>query len=142
MAEIKIEFIDNSMELVEALNENVEAILEAMGEFAEGEAIETITEEGRIDTGQYANSITHTYNMSEKAAYIGSNLEHAVWNEVGTGIYASEPGGRQTPWRYKDSDGKWHTTSGMKGIHALKKAAADHNDEYKTLIEKGLKGEL
>jgi hypothetical protein len=142
MAEIKIEFVDNSRELVEALNENVEAILEAMGEFAEDDAVETITEEGRIDTGQYRNSITHTYNLGERAAYIGSNVPHAVWNEIGTGKYASEPGGRQTPWRYKDSKGNWHRTSGMKGIHALRNAAANHNNEYKTLIEKGLKGEL
>lgn len=142
MADFQVQFIDNSDEYLTALADSLEPILEAIGQHAEGEAIETITKERRIDTGQYANSITHTYNMSEKAAYVGSNLEHAVWNEIGTGIYASEPGGRQTPWRYKGSDGKWHTTSGMKGIHALKKAAANHNDEYKTLIEKGLKGEL
>ena len=142
MADFQVQFIDNSDEFEQALNDNLEVILEAIGQHAEGEAIETITKERRIDTGQYANSIAHTYNMSEKAAYVGSNVPHAVWNEIGTGKYASEPGGRQTPWRYKGSDGKWHTTSGMKGIHALKKAAANHNDEYKTLIEKGLKGEL
>ena len=142
MAEIKIEFVDNSRELVEALNENVEAILESMGEFAEDDAVETITEEGRIDTGQYRNSITHTYSLVERAVYIGTNVPYAIWNEIGTGKYASEPGGRQTPWRYKDSDGNWHTTSGMKPIHALKNAVANHKNEYKTLIEKGLKGEL
>lgn len=142
MADFQVQFIDNSDEFMNALDNNSEAILEAIGQLAEGYAKQTITEESRVDTGQYRNSITHTYEQSEKAVYIGSNLEHAVWNEVGTGKYASQPGGRQTPWRYKGSDGKWHTTSGMKGIHALKKAAANHNDEYKTLIEKGLKGEL
>lgn len=142
MPEIKIEYVDNSRELVEALNENVEAILKAMGEFAEGEAIETITEEGRVDTGLYANRTTHTYSLVERAAYIGTNVPYAIWNEIGTGKYASEPGGRQTPWRYKDSEGNWHTTSGIKPTHALKNAVAKHKNEYKTLIEKGLKGEL
>lgn len=142
MEEIKIEFVDNSRELVEALNENVEAILEAMGEFAEDDAVETIREEGRIDTSLYVQKITHTYDLTERAAYIGTNVPYAIWNEIGTGKYASEPGGRQTPWRYKDSKGNWHTTSGMKPIHALKNAVANHKNEYKTLIEKGLKGEL
>lgn len=142
MEEIKIEYVDNSRELVEALNENVEAILEAMGEFAEDDAVETIREEGRIDTSLYVQKITHTYSLVERAAYIGTNVPYAIWNEIGTGKYASEPGGRQTPWRYKDSKGNWHTTSGMKPIHALKNAVANHKNEYKTLIEKGLKGEL
>lgn len=142
MADFQVQFIDNSGEFEQALDDNSEAILEAIGQLAEGYAKQTITEESRVDTGQYRNSITHIYEQSEKAVYIGSNLEHAVWNEVGTGIYASEPGGRQSPWWYQDSKGNWHKTSGMKPIHALKNAAANHNSEYKTLIEKGLKGEL
>lgn len=142
MEEIKIEFVDNSRELVEALNENVEAILEAMGEFAEDDAVETIREEGRIDTSLYVQKITHTYSLVERAAYIGTNVPYAIWNEIGTGKYASEPGGRQTPWSWQDENGKWHRTSGMKPIHALKNAVSKHKAEYKTLIEKGLKGEL
>lgn len=142
MADFQVQFIDNSDEYLTALANNIEPILEAIGQLAEGYAKQTITEESRVDTGQYRNSITHTYNMSEKDVYIGSNLEHAVWNEIGTGKYASEPGGRQTPWWYQDSKGNWHKTSGMKPIHALKKAVANHNDTYKEIIEKGLKGEL
>lgn len=168
MANNQVQFIDNSDVYLTALGNNLDATLEAIGLYAVGEVVQTITEEGRVDTGIYRNSITYAVSGGEtaiksykadvgdaegsysgtmgsdkeKAVFIGSNLEHAVWNEVGTGKYASEPGGKQSPWRYKDSKGKRHTTSGMKGIHALKKAAANHNDTYKEIIEKGLKGEL
>jgi hypothetical protein len=77
--------------------------------------------------------------MGEKAVYVGTNNEYAVYNELGTGIYTDGGGGRQTPWRYQDAKGNWHTTQGMKPIHFLKNAATEHSAEYRKKFEEYLK---
>lgn len=51
---------------------------------------------------------------------VGTNLEYAVYVEYGTGLYAFGGQGRPStpehpiPWRYRGSDGQWHTTSGQR----------------------------
>lgn len=123
----------------DAVKEAVEAALEAVGLQAEGYAKANITAAGRVDTGELRNSVTHQVEESEQAVYIGSNLEYAIYNEVGTGIYAEGGGGRKDPWMYVDDKGVGHWTVGMKPIHFLKDAAADHGDEYRQIAESVLK---
>lgn len=136
-ADVKVQ--SNKDQFKDAAAEQILKALEAVGLQAEGYAKDTITAESRVDTGRLRNSIAHTVEEDEKAVYIGSNLEYAVYNEVGTGIYTEGGGGRKTPWMYQDDKGVWHKTVGMKPIHMLKKAAADHSDEYYDMIEKMLK---
>lgn len=69
------------------------------------------------DTGLLRESITSSIeekgNLIEGS--IGSNLEYAPYIHQGTGIYAIEGNGRkEVPWHYKDSQGKWHSTKGIK----------------------------
>ena len=123
----------------DAVKEAVEAALEAVGLQAEGYAKVNITAAGRVDTGELRNSVTHQVEESEQAVYIGSNLEYAIYNEVGTGIYAEGGGGRKDPWVYVDDKGVGHWTVGMKPIHFLKDAAADHGDEYRQIAEAVMK---
>ena len=123
----------------DAVKEAVEAALEAVGLQAEGYAKANITAAGRVDTGELRNSVTHQVEGSEQAVYIGSDLEYAIYNEVGTGIYAEGGGGRTDPWVYVDDKGVGHWTVGMKPIHFLKDAAADHGDEYMQIAESVLK---
>ena len=123
----------------DAVKEAVEAALEAIGLQAEGYAKANITAAGRVDTGELRNSVTHQVEESEQAVYIGSNLEYAIYNEVGTGIYAKGGGGRKDPWVYVDDKGVGHWTVGMKPIHFLKDAAADHGDEYRQIAEAVMK---
>lgn len=47
------------------------------------------------------------------ASETGPTAEYAPYVECGTGIYAADGTGRKTPWRYKDEEGNWHTTSGQ-----------------------------
>ena len=123
----------------DAVKEAVEAALEAVGLQAEGYAKANITAAGRVDTGELRNSVTHQVEESEQAVYIGSNLEYAIYNEVGTGIYAEGGGGRKDPWVYVDDKGVGHWTVGMKPIHFLKDAAADHGEEYRQIAESVMK---
>ncbi|MBQ2544740.1 MAG: HK97 gp10 family phage protein [Clostridia bacterium] len=123
----------------DAVKEAVEAALEAVGLQAEGYAKANITAAGRVDTGELRNSVTHQVEESEQAVYIGSNLEYAIYNEVGTGIYAEGGGGRKDPWMYVDDNGVGHWTVGITPIHFLKDAAADHGDEYRQIAEAVMK---
>ena len=97
----------------------------------------TITEEGRVATGTLRNSISHLVVDADKTVHVGTNTSYAIYNEMGTGIHIG--GGRQTPWSYQDAKGNWHRTSGMKPIHFLKNAVANHLEEYKAIIKQYLK---
>lgn len=67
--------------------------------------------ETAVDTGRLRNSIAHA--TDGKYAYIGTNVEYAPYIELGT--------------RKKD------------GLHFLQKAATQHGDEYKRLMEDSMK---
>ena len=128
---MNIKFESHRVEIEKALKEAVERALEAIGIQCESHAKNNITQAGRIGvSGRLRNSVAHQVVVGEKAVYIGSDLEYALYNEVGTGIYAEGGGGRKDPWRYQDEKGEWHRTVGMKPIHFLKNAVADHQDEY------------
>ena len=64
-----------------------------------------------VDTGRLRNSISHA--TDDEAAYIGTNVEYAPYVELGA--------------------------RGRPGVHMLKRAATEHTDEYKRLIEDALK---
>jgi HK97 gp10 family phage protein len=106
-----------------------QAALEAIGIVAESYAKRSAP----VDTGTLRNSISHA--VKENDVYIGTNQPYAAFVEYGTGIYASDGQGRQSPWGYYDRDGKYHVTRGQKPHHMLKKAATEHNDEYKAILK-------
>lgn len=137
---IEVDVTDNTKQVLGALKNAVEIGLEAIGLTAEGYAKETITEAGRIDTGLMRNSISHRVKDEENAVYIGTNVEYAVWHEVGTGIHAADGQGRKTPWAFQDKNGEWHYTRGVKPLHYLRNAAANHTEQYKELMQASLEG--
>ena len=64
-----------------------------------------------VDTGRLRNSISHA--TDDEAAYIGTNVEYAPYVELGA--------------------------QGRKGVHMLQRAATEHTDEYKRLMEDSIK---
>lgn len=153
--DFEIQITDNSGEILRQFERSLQIALEAVGTQAESHAKQVISDalvyghtdlmrygekdNSRVDTGRLRNSVAHA--VREHDAYIGSNVEYAPYHELGTGIYASQAGGRQTPWTYRDAKGNFHKTRGLYPIHFLKKAASEHSEEYKAIIEKILKGE-
>ena len=131
---MNVQFTDNSKEVLEAMQQAAVRALEKCGLTAEGYAKKLCP----VDTGNLRNSITHTVDEEEPAAYIGSNVEYAAYVELGTGKYVS--GGRPTPWVYQDEKGNWHRTHGQKAQSYLKPAVADHANTYRKIIEDELKG--
>lgn len=67
--------------------------------------------ETAVDTGRLRNSISHA--TDDEAAYIGTNVEYAPYIELGA--------------------------RGKEGLHFLQKAASNHTDEYKRLMEDSMK---
>ena len=64
-----------------------------------------------VDTGRLRNSIAHA--VEDDAAFIGTNVEYAVFVEAGA--------------------------RGRQGVHMLQRAASEHTDEYKKLMEDSMK---
>ena len=64
-----------------------------------------------VDTGTLRRSIT--FEVENNELTVGTNVEYAPYLEFGTGIYAVNGDGRDTPWRYESADGEWHTTQGQ-----------------------------
>lgn len=158
MSGISVELTaDNLDQVLEEFAEQVNMGLEAIGLQAERHAKENITRNGTVDTGLLRNSITHAVSggspvlqsyentgyskrrdkrvpvrkgaysgnvgsASEKAVYIGTNVEYAPYVEYGHQQYG---GGGHVPAK-----------------PFLRPAAAEHNDEYKRIMEKALKDEL
>ena len=100
---------DNTDEVLSALEKAKKRGLEAIGLTAEGHA-KKITP---VDTGrlQLRNSISHA--TDDEAAYIGTNVEYGPYVELGSPT--------------------------IKAHHMLQKAATEHTDEYKRLMEDSMK---
>ena len=126
---MSVEIHDNSKEVSDNIKAALMRGLETCGLVAEGYAKKLAP----VDTGNLRNSITHTVDEEEPAAYIGSNSSYAAYVELGTGKYVS--GGRPTPWVYQDEKGNWHRTNGQKAQPYLKAAVADHAQTYRKIIE-------
>lgn len=171
MREISVELtVDNSDEVLKAFEEQVERGLEMIGLQAERHAKENITANGTIDTGLLRNSVTHAVSGERPAqrmyrASMGSNRikfgKHkgkrysATAQKAGTvkvGFYAEEIGDKNEKAVYIGTNVEYapyveygHQQYGGGGhVPAkpfLRPAAAEHNDEYKRLMEKALKDE-
>ena len=107
---IDVKITDNSGEFLDALPEQIEQALIAIGLTAESYA----KRDCPVDTGRLRNSITNAVEVGEQSVYIGSNVEYAAFVELGT--------------------------SRMKARPYLKPAATEHTAEYKALAEQALKG--
>lgn len=104
-------FKDNSIQCKRALDDATKRFLEqASGEL---EAQVKRNCDNRVDTGQLKTHWQH--KVVDDCAYVFNDLENAIWEEFGTGIYA-ENGGRQTPWKYYYDGNKgergWRKTRG------------------------------
>ena len=101
-------FENYSIKVKTAIEENCEAFLiEATEEIASRAA-----DNSPVDTGQLKGS--WGTKVDGKTGYVGSDVEHAIYQEFGTGEYALEGNGRKGGWFYVDDEGKGHWTLGTK----------------------------
>ena len=76
---MKVDYKDNSEQVLSAMEKAIKNGLEAIGLTAEGHA-KKITP---VDTGRLRNSISHA--TDKEAAYIGTNVEYAAFVQLNWG---------------------------------------------------------
>ena len=132
----KIEFKDNTIQVKDAIKDNVVAVLyECAGE------IESQTKRNsRVKTGKTKSSFRHVVDEGELKATIGSSDENAIWEELGTGEHALNGNGRKGGWKYVDEEGHGHFTHGKKPSRAMWKAYTTLKSKIINRIQNSLKG--
>jgi HK97 gp10 family phage protein len=78
--------------------------------------VRTAVQNAPKNTGELRNSITYKIEMDgdNMTGVVYTPLEYAPYIEFGTGLFAEKGGRTDVPWCYKDDEGNWHSTSGMK----------------------------
>lgn len=146
-----IKFTDNTPRLLEALDSWAERVLTIWGMTVQDYA-QLLVPTGTADStgiegyvgGALKQSLTFALDLAKKTVTIGSNLFYSVYVELGTGIFAEKGNGRKTPWVWKDFNGKWHFTRGMRAANEgkgfLRPAVEEHIDELREIaVEEGNK---
>ena len=106
---MSVEIHDNSREIANDIKSALLRWLETCGLVAEGYAKKLAP----VDTGNLRNSITHEVDDGEPAVYIGTNVEYAPYQELGTIHIKAQP--------------------------FLKPAVANHANKFRKVFEKELK---
>ena len=115
---MSIVFKDFSKIVLQKIQETGEIFLEEVG----GEVEAQTKRNTKVDTGKTKGSWEHRVNADKMELQIGSRYKNALWEELGTGIYALNGDGRKTKWVYRTEDGKFHATVGKKPRRALYRA--------------------
>ena len=105
---MSMEFKNNAITIKDQISQG---ILNFLTE-ASGEVVSQSARNSRVRTGQTKSSYIYYIDQASKTSYIGSQLENAIWEELGTGEYAINGDGRKGGWRYVDEKGKGHFTRG------------------------------
>ena len=115
MAGNSIVFTDNLDEVLRALDGALETGLVKIGAAAQGYAKDNTP----VRTGTLRDSIGVEVKKDEKAAYIGTMVDRFPKKPYGKYV---ELGARGRP-----------------GVHMLQRAASEHTDEYKKIMEDSVK---
>ena len=90
-----------------------------------------------VDTGELRMSITHY--VEGDTGVVGTNKHYATYVEYGTGLFARDGNGRQTPWSYQDAKGEWHSTKGQKPQPFLEPALLDNEKNIIKIFDEAIK---
>ena len=135
---------DRSSQILAEIREKLAVALEEIGQRAVGHARENApvgTPEStgikKYHGGMLRNSLD--YKVIGDSVYIGTNLTangapYPIYVEFGTGIFAEN--GRKTAWVWRDKNGEFHLTRGIKPRHFLRNAIQDNKVEYLNVVEK------
>jgi len=115
---MSVVFKDFTKVVLDKIHETGETFLEEVG----GEVEAQTKRNTKVDTGKTKGSWEHKVDTDKMEVQIGSRYKNALWEELGTGIYALNGDGRKTKWVYRTEDGKFHATVGKKPRRALYRA--------------------
>lgn len=176
MAEPSFDIVDHSAEILSKLERSTRAGLEACGIQAVSHAQSIITKGVPRNANSWytskgesglRGSISHHVQADGKAVLIGTNNEHAAYNEYGTGKFVEGGTGRKGWWVfvpgssvrgknnhkiYTEGEARRimamlraqgldaHMTNGMRPLHFLKNAVADYAREYIAILKRYING--
>lgn len=127
---------ENNVEKVKSTLDAV--IIKSLYEIA-GEILARTVHTTPVKSSQLRNSWTYAVDEDKKVAYIGSPLENAIWNELGTGEFALNGDGRKGGWFYEDENGEWHHTYGKPPRRTLYRAALNSKPVAEGILKNNLK---
>lgn len=132
--DFKIEFTNNAKVIKKLLNIECEQALTDCGQILKS----NVRDLTRVKTGQTKRSFD--YRLADKGSElevkVGSPLENAIWEELGTGEYAIEGNGRKGGWYYEDEKGEGHFTRGKTPSRALYYAIKNCKNAIKSRLGK------
>jgi HK97 gp10 family phage protein len=131
---------------LEAVLEDIEDIVnEAKMERAMGKACAVVERSAKgkapKGTGELRRSITSKVvnNAGVIEGIVYTPLEYAPYVEFGTGLFAENGNGRKdVPWHYKDDEGNWHSTSGMKPRPYMRPALNENRTKILRILKEGV----
>ena len=86
--------------------------------------------------GDLRRSITSKVDDYKGIVY--TPLEYAPYVEYGTGLFAENGGRQDVPWCYKDEEGNWHSTSGMKPHPYMRPALEENREKIVQILKEGI----
>lgn len=162
MAKTEVEFTDNSVQVINAINDAcLNWLEEAAGELES--QVKRNTKVGKVAGGKTKGQWKHKVDKNKLEAVVGNPNETAIWLEFGTGEYALKGNGRKGGWHILIGNGKgqisqevvdaYHFpvkygkngkrfayTTGMKPQRPLYTAFTDSKTKIKNAFEAKLKG--
>lgn len=129
-----MKFINNSGKTKTAIEQEIIRGLIKAGMLVEGQAVLLVP----VDSGELRDSIGYKVDEGRLVAYVGTNVEHGIYQEFGTGAYAEKGNGRKGGWAYKDAEGKWVFTNGNRPKPFLRPAFRRNKKAIKAVLEDAL----
>jgi HK97 gp10 family phage protein len=131
---IKLENIDAIVRKIEGLADDskIESALGKACAIVEASA----KQKAPKGDGDLRRSITSKVEDDKGIVY--TPLEYAPYVEFGTGLFAESGGRTDVPWVYKDEEGHWHTTSGMKPQPYMRPALNENRNKIIEIVKEGI----
>lgn len=139
---IKIEGLDSLLKRLDTLDGSLKHAMRKGREKLTKQVQAQAKQLAPVDTGQLKNSI-EAVNGSEESI-VGTNAEHAIFNEFGTGRLGDPevPHTEKERWTYMGADGKFYTTRGMKPRPFMRPAAQFGGKAAPEIFAEEIKKEL
>jgi HK97 gp10 family phage protein len=130
-------FKDNSMEGKERLKKAAAKWLLQACILVEGQAVLLAP----VATSRLKQSIDYIVDDDELVGYVGTNVDYAIYVELGTGEFAENGNGRKGGWMYIDPSGEWFFTWGIEPQPYLRPAFRQTKGQIEALA-KSIFGEV
>ncbi|MGH1771694.1 HK97-gp10 family putative phage morphogenesis protein [Enterococcus casseliflavus] len=126
-----MKFLDHSDEAKEVLKQATIQWLFQACMLVEGQAVALAA----VHTSRLRNSIDYIVDEAELIGYVGTNVEYAIYVEMGTGEFAENGMGRKGGWVYQDPSGEWFFTWGQEPQPYLRPAFRKNKSQIEALAK-------